>query len=132
MDAMLKQQVAFNTGSLVAWVQQKPQQQLLQLAVPGQHGSGTVHTVLTIAAGETTASLWAAGVQFLEQCALVASLQPSESAGVCSLAERLTQQLEQSGTACSRNCNALRDGSAAVATRHACTCNISNRASARV
>jgi hypothetical protein len=91
VDAMLKQQVACSVGSLVTWVQQQPEQQLLDCrAVP--------------AAGGTPASLWAAGVHLLKSFAFEALLHNSESAGACSLAATLTQQLDQSGEACSHNC----------------------------
>jgi hypothetical protein len=84
MDAMMKQQVACIVGRLITCVQQQPQQQL--------------------AAAGTTASMCAAGVHLLTCLALVAVSQTSESAGPCSLAEHLTQELDQSGKTCSRTC----------------------------
>jgi hypothetical protein len=103
MDAMLKQQMACHIGALVTWVQQQPEQHLFGLraaAVAGHQGSGPV----TCVAGTATATTWAAGVQVLDCFAHVATLQPSECAGACSLAEKLTQQLDQSGKVSSRNC----------------------------
>jgi hypothetical protein len=106
IDAMLKQQAACSVGSLVTWVQQQPEQQLCQLvdlravALAVDQGPAPV----ACAAGNITASVWAAGVQLLEHFAILASDHTSDSAGECSLAKQLTQQLDQSGKACSRNC----------------------------
>jgi hypothetical protein len=102
-DAMLKQQAACSVGSLLAWVQQEPEQQLLGLrpvAAPGHQGL----VLMTRADGGRTASIWASGVHLLGRFAIVACLHSSESTGSCSLAANLTHQLEQSGKACSRNC----------------------------
>jgi hypothetical protein len=101
VDAMLKQQVACSTGRLVTWLQQQPEQHLLdftEVAVPGHQGSAPV----TCVAGCTTATTWAAGVVLLQRIAAIAALHISQSAGACSLATNLTQQLEQSGKACSQ------------------------------
>jgi hypothetical protein len=101
-DALLKQQVACSIGRLVAWVQQQPEQQLADfraVAVAGHQGSAPA----TIAAGSASASIWAAGVYLLEHFAVVAFRHNSDSAEACSLAANLTQQLDQSGKACSRN-----------------------------
>jgi hypothetical protein len=103
-DAMLKQQAACNIGSVVTWVQQQPEQQLSDLravVVPGHQGSVSI----THAAGGATASVWAAGLHLVESFAVEAYEQNSESVGSCSLATTLTQQLDQSGEACSHNCN---------------------------
>jgi hypothetical protein len=102
-DAMLKQQAACSVGSLVAWVQQEPEQQLLGLrpvAAPGHQGL----VLMTRADGGKTASIWVSGVHLLGRFATVACLHSSESAGPCSLTANLTQQLKQLGKACSRNC----------------------------
>jgi hypothetical protein len=96
MDAMLKQKAAYSVGSLVTWVQQQPEKHLLIL----RSGSAP----LDFAAGGTAASIWAAGVLLLGHFAAVAMLHCSESAAACSSAADLTQQLDQSGEACSRNC----------------------------
>jgi hypothetical protein len=97
MDAMLKQNGAYSVGSLVTWVQQQPEEHLLIL----RSGSAPVG----FAAGGTAASIWAAGVLLLGHVAAVAMLHCSESAAACSLAADLTQQLDQSGKACSCNCS---------------------------
>jgi hypothetical protein len=100
MDAMLKQQVVCNIGRLVTWVQQQPEQQRLDLeaaAAAGRQGS------YTYAAGRTPTIIWAAGVHLLTHFAAVAKMHVRESAEACSLAENLTQQLDQSGKACSGN-----------------------------
>jgi hypothetical protein len=100
VDAMLKHQVARNVGSLVTWVQQQTEQQLLgfrAVAVAGHQGSAQV------TCGSRTASMWADGVLLLGRFAM-AYLHNSDSAGACSLAANLTQQLDQSGKACSSNC----------------------------
>jgi hypothetical protein len=97
VDAILKQQVACNIGRLVTRVQQQPEQQLVEMravAVAGRE----------VAAGRSTASIWAVGVHLLNRFAAVAFLQNTQSAGACSLASTLTQQLDQSGKACSHNC----------------------------
>jgi hypothetical protein len=102
LDAMLKQQMACSIGRLVAWVQQQPEQQLSGLkavAVAGHQGSAPA----TVAAGSASASIWAAGVYLLEHFAVVAFRHNSDSAEACTLAANLTQQLDQSGKACSRN-----------------------------
>jgi hypothetical protein len=99
-DALLKQQVACNIGSLVTWVQQQPQQQLLDVravAETGQEGSAQVTW------GGRFASIRSAGMLLLGRFA-VAVLRDPEAAGACSVTANLTQQLDQSGKACSRNC----------------------------
>jgi hypothetical protein len=102
VDALLKQQVACSIGSLVAWVQQQPEQQLSEMrAGTGHQGSAPA----TVEAGGAAAAIWAAGVHLLERFAVVATRHNSDSAGACSLAANLTQQLDQSGKACSRNCD---------------------------
>jgi hypothetical protein len=107
VDAMLKQQVACSVGTLVAWVQQQPEQQLLDLAA----AVGFVRAVAAaghqvsaqVTDGDRTASIWAAGVKLLGCFAWVV-LHKIESAGACSLVANLTQQLDQSGKACSCSC----------------------------
>jgi hypothetical protein len=104
VDAMLKQQVASCIGSLVTWVQQQPEQQRLDLAataIAGRQGS------VTCAPGSTTGPVWAAGLHVLGRFAAVAFLHIQDSAGVRNLAENLTQQLDQSGKAYSRNCTSV-------------------------
>jgi hypothetical protein len=102
VDALLKQQVAFNVGHLVTWVQQQPEQQLLDLtavvAVAGRNGSVDI-------SGGRTAHAWAAGVSLLWRIAVAAAEHNAQSMSLCSLAATLTQQLDQSGKACSWNCN---------------------------
>jgi hypothetical protein len=102
MEAMLEQQAACSIGYLVTWAQQRPKQLLdiRVVTVAGHQGSAPE----TAVAGSGTASTWAAGVNLLQCFAVVADQQNSDSAGVCSLAANLTQQLDQSGKACSRNC----------------------------
>jgi hypothetical protein len=103
VDAMLRQQVACSIGSLVTWVQQQPEQQLLDLiaaAFVSHQGSAPV----ACAAAGTAASIWVAGVQLLGGFAAVAITQTPESAGACNIAARLTQQVDQSGETCSFNC----------------------------
>jgi hypothetical protein len=110
-DAMLKQQVACNIGSVVTWVQQQPEPQLLDsraVAVAGRQGVAP--------AGGMIAAVWAAGVHLLERFALVIFAHNSESAGACSMAATLTQQLDQSGKPCSRNCTA--QDAVAASMRH--------------
>jgi hypothetical protein len=104
VDAMLKQQAACSIGSLVTWVQQQPEQQLLDLrvvAAAGHQGSRP----MSCAAGSATTTLWAAGVQLLG-CFAISALKQIDTDGAagCSRAGTLTQQLEVSGKACSRNC----------------------------
>jgi hypothetical protein len=102
LDAMLKQQVASDIGSLVAWVQQQPEQQRLDLtavAGAGHQGSAPV----AFAAGAATAPIWADGVHLLDHFA-AAALHTSPSAGACTLAKNLTQQLAHSGKAYSCKC----------------------------
>jgi hypothetical protein len=101
VDALLKQQVACSIGTLVTWVQQQPEQlsDLGAITVAGHQGSAAV----TLAAGRPTAPVWAAGVNLLQRFAAVAFLQNTQGAGACSLAATLTQQLDQSGKACSHN-----------------------------
>jgi hypothetical protein len=115
VDVMLKQQVACSVGSLVMWVQQQPEQ-LLDVKAAGQ---GRVPR--TSVAGLIIASVWAAGVDLLKNLARVALLQTSESAGACILTATLTQQLDQSGKACSCTFDALCSSDVVTATRHACT-----------
>jgi hypothetical protein len=108
MDAMLKQQAACSIGSLVVWVQQQPEQQRLDLAavaIAARQGSAPV----TCAAGGTTGPIWVAGLHLLGRFAGVAFMDIDERAGACNLAEKLTQQLDQSGKACSCNCNCKRN-----------------------
>jgi hypothetical protein len=100
VDAMLKQQVACNVGSLVTWVQQQPEQQLVVTAVVGNQGSAPV----TCTGGSTTGIVWTAAVHLLAHFAVVAFQHIRESAGACNMAASLTQQLEQSGKARSRSC----------------------------
>jgi hypothetical protein len=100
VDAVLKQQAACSIGSLFTWVQQQPEQQLSDLGaitVAGHQGSAAV----TLAAGRPPASIWTACVNLLHRFAAVAVLQNTQGAGACSLAAALTQQLDQSGKACS-------------------------------
>jgi hypothetical protein len=110
VDAMLKQQVGFTVGRLVMWVQQQPEQQLSDFraaAVAAHQGS----TQVTCASGGTTASIWGAGMHLLKLLAGIAALESMESAGERSLAANATQQLDQSGKACSKalaTANALR------------------------
>jgi hypothetical protein len=98
VDTMLKQQVACNISSLVTWVQQQPEQLLSVRAGDGHQGS----TLVTSADRATAATLWGAGVLLMGRLA-VAILDSAKGAGACSLAANLTQQLDQSGKACSRN-----------------------------
>jgi hypothetical protein len=107
MDAMLTQQVACSIGSLITWVQQ-PEQQWLGMravAVAGHQGSAPG----PFAAGTTAASICAGGVHLFGHFAAAAFLHTLDSAGACNLAARLTQQLDQSGKACRRNCKRLID-----------------------
>jgi hypothetical protein len=111
VDAMLKQQVASCVGSLVAWVQQQPEQQRLDLAATAIAGrQGPVNR----SPGSTTGPVWAAGLHVLGRFAAVAFLHIQDSAGVRNLAENLTQQLDQSGKACSCNCTAAHYASVAA------------------
>jgi hypothetical protein len=106
VDSMLKQQAACSIGSLVSWVQQQPEQQQLDVtavAIAGQQGPAAA----TFIAASTTASIWAAGVQLMNHFAAAAFRQMAESATARNMAENLTQQLEQSGTACATPTNAL-------------------------
>jgi hypothetical protein len=104
VDAMLKQHVACNIGRLVTWVQQQQEQQPLGprlVAVAGHLRSASV----TSAAGSTTAAfIWAAGVHLIHQFAAVAVTHSAEITGARNLAAILTQQLDEAGEACSRNC----------------------------
>jgi hypothetical protein len=116
VDAMLKQQAGCSIGSVVAWVQQQPEQQLLNLTavtVAGHQGS----VPKAFAAGRAPAATWAVGVDVLRHFAVEAAEHNLDSAGACSLAANLTQQLDQSGKACSCSCTCT---AVAAATRHAC------------
>jgi hypothetical protein len=99
LDAMLKQEAACSAGSLLTWVQQQPEQQLLDVtavAIAGHQApaAGAVRG--------TTAAIWVTSVHLVERCAAVALLQVQDSAGG-SLAASLTQQLDHSGKpACRR------------------------------
>jgi hypothetical protein len=118
VDAMLKQQVACNVGGLVMWAQQQPEQQLIDVravATAGHQGSARNPCVVS----GTIAAIWAAGVQLLGRFA-AAYLHNTESAGACSLAAKLTQQLDQSGKA-SCYCSALQDDAVVAARYHACS-----------
>jgi hypothetical protein len=95
VDAMLKQQVACSVGSLVTWVQQQPEQQLVLRAVAVVVSQGS--TPVTCAGGSTTFNVWAAGVHLVEFFAVAAHQHNAQSAGACNLAASLTQQLHQSG-----------------------------------
>jgi hypothetical protein len=106
-DAMLKQQAACSVGSLVTWVQQQPEQQLSTLTavdLTGRQGPSVLRC-------EATDFIWAAGVDLLGRIAVAAFEHDSESAtpaaGGRSLAASLTQQMDRSGTACSRNCKCI-------------------------
>jgi hypothetical protein len=97
---MLQQQAACSVGTLVTWVvQQQPEQHVRTVAAAGHQGSSAV-----IFVSSTAASIWAAGVHLLGRFAAAAAQHTAESAGACNLAARLTQQLDQSGKACSCNC----------------------------
>jgi hypothetical protein len=105
---------------LVTWVQQQPEQQLFDLqavAVAGHQGSAPV----TCAVGTAAALIWDAGVHLLKRFALVAGMHTSEGAAACSLAADLTQQLDQSGEACSRNCRCTVRSCCGRLECHACT-----------
>jgi hypothetical protein len=100
VDATLKQQVACSVGTLITWVQQQPEQQLLDSGAVDVAGrQGTTQTTCS----DRTAPLWAAGVNLLGHFAVVACEHNAESAGASSLAANLTQQLDQSGRACRRD-----------------------------
>jgi hypothetical protein len=102
---MLKQRVAYSVGSVVTWVQQQAEQQLSDLNLTAVDGAGNQEAAsITRAAGSASASLWAAGVHLLGCLAAAALAHASESAGACSLAASLTQQLDQSGKVGSGNC----------------------------
>jgi hypothetical protein len=108
--AMLKQQAASNIGSLIAWVQQQPEQQLLGLDMGAAAAGRQLRSApVPCAAGGLIASMWAAGVHMLKHFATAdADLQRTgESAGAFSLAASLTQQLDQSGESCSRSCKCV-------------------------
>jgi hypothetical protein len=102
IDAVLKQQAAYHVGSLVAWVQQQPEQQLSELRVVAAAWlMDSAPVAPQCAAIGRTCLMWDDGVQLLQQFAWMSR---PENAGACNLAASLTQQLDQSGKACSCNC----------------------------
>jgi hypothetical protein len=94
LEALLQQQAMRSAGTLIAWVQQRPEQLLAVKSVLGIPGDGA-------------SGCWAAGVQFLDRAAAKAGDLDHTSAAACQMSANMVQQLDQSGERCSLNCSML-------------------------
>jgi hypothetical protein len=99
LEAVLQQQAVRSAGTLIAWVQQRPEQLLAVESVMG----------FTATRGSGAPACWTAGVAFLNHAAAKASQQDYASPAACQMAADMTQQLDQSGERCSLNCGMLCD-----------------------
>jgi hypothetical protein len=96
LGVLLRQQAARSAGTLVAWLQQQPEQ--LQISLLQQELDEADETKPAII---TTANVWMSGLMCLNGMAealvkIVESPQPGSSSAA--LAAAMLQQLEQSGT----------------------------------
>jgi hypothetical protein len=107
LEAVLQQQAVRSAGTLVAWVQQQPEQLLTVNSV----------TSFTAATGSSALRCWTSGVQFLTRAAAKAGAQDYGSAATCQMAADMMQQLDQSGERCSLNCCMMCDALARPQTR---------------
>jgi hypothetical protein len=93
LSAVLRQQAAFNAGTLVVWAQQRPEQ-LWGRKCTEQQAQGSGHTRLALS---IIACIWMDGVFLLEEILSKAFTLDSSSATASRIVTSITEQLERSG-----------------------------------